>query len=102
MKKSVLMLSHFFFWVSTFFSTPYMFTIVWMVAASWEQPKPYKITHIETAYGPTFILMLIGAGIFYASYFSLRFFLKHPILFAGLFAVYVLYDLVVSLPADWV
>src|SRR6185369_14730474 len=102
MKKSVLIVSHLFFWIFTVISVPYLFQIVWLLAARSEHPNPgpHERYQVETAYTASLILTAIGACIFYASYFSLNFFVKRPTRFFWILAFYIVFSLVVSLPAD--
>jgi sensor histidine kinase YesM len=100
MKKSVLIFTHLLFWLVSYLALPYMFQLVWFVTAHITTPGPDGRMYLENAYPANVIIITIGLCIFYASYFSLRFFLQKPVFFLILFAAYTLYDLIISLPAD--
>src|SRR5688572_33273890 len=80
MKKSVLILCHVFFWIFNYLVAPYLFQIVWFMTMHLERPHhgPHETYTLETASNASLILIMIGACIFYASYFSLNFFVKRP------------------------
>jgi sensor histidine kinase YesM len=105
MKKSGLIISHLFFWVFTTLSGPYVFSVSFMfLALRIQQPGPptglYGTYELEIHYPTLLIFMAVGACIFYASYFSLNFFVKRPIRFISIFVFYAIYELVFSLPAN--
>ena len=104
MKKPSLIISHLVFWTLTVLSTPYVFFIAfWRLTHHLQHPNatayPEKY-YLEIDYPALTIISLIGACIFYSSYFSLNFFVKRPIRFLLVFGFYLSYELVFSLPAD--
>ncbi len=101
MKKPVLILCHLLFWILTIASGPYLFQIAFTITSFLMNPhlRPHVKYTVE-AYPGSYILIAIGVCIFYASYFSLNFFVKRPIRFIWIFLFYVIIDLVISLPAE--
>lgn len=104
MKKLGLIVSHLVFWILTIVSTPYIFYITfWMLSLHLQHPNPvgpHARYFVEIDYTALAIITVLGACIFYASYFSLNFFVKRPLRFFWIFAFYLAYELVFSLPAD--
>jgi two-component system LytT family sensor kinase len=106
MKKSVLIISHFLFWVFTVRTIPYLFMMAfWMLTEMIQHPTPWgphKTYTYVIDYPAVLIFTVIGAYIFYASYFSLNFFVKRPVRFTWIALFYLVCSLVISLPADLV
>jgi two-component system, LytTR family, sensor kinase len=93
MKKSVLIMFHLLFWIFTSFLVTLLFKL----------SIPAKImtgglTYIEDLLIALLIILPIGACIFYASYFSLNFFLKHPRRFIWIAIGYVILILIFFVP----
>ena len=105
MKKPVLILSHLLFWIFSTASAPYVFMVMFLTltrAIQHPDPEgPYKSYHYEIDYPALLIFAAIGACIFYASYFSLNFFVKRPLRFIWIVLFYTVCTLVISLPADF-
>lgn len=106
MKKPVLIISHFLFWVFTIISIPYLFTMAfWFLTKIIQHPnpaEPHEKYYLEIDYPALLIFSAIGACIFYASYFSLNFFVKRPVRFTWIVVFYIVCTFVISLPADLV
>lgn len=104
MKKPVLILAHLLFWIFSTASAPYLFTSVfWILTHIIQHPdpvKPLEMYYLEIDYPALLIFSAIGACIFYASYFSLNFFVKRPLRFIWIVLFYIICALVISLPAD--
>ncbi len=104
MKKSFLLISHLIFWVFNALSVPYIF--MWgilLITFFTQHPEPtgrYHSRHYEPDFLAVMIFITLGACIFYASYFSLRFFIKQPLRFIWIVFFYIVCSLVISLPAD--
>jgi len=103
MKKPFLILSHLLYWAATIPSTPYLFFSFWFLTHWIQRPSPpdsHGKYYLEVDYLGLLSFATMGACIFYASYFSLNFFVKRPLRFTWIVLFYIVCTLVISLPAD--
>lgn len=98
MKRSVLIMFHLLFWIFTSLMVMLVFQILEAGIAMLKIGAPVKINTIALNFVPLIIVLPIGACIFYASYFSFKFFIKRPVRFVWVVLAYILYILAFSLP----
>lgn len=105
MKTPVLILTQVIYWIFTILSIPYMFSIsFWVLTHSIQHPNPgpKEQYSLEIDWPALLIFTVVGACIFYASYVSLKYFIKQPIRFIWIVLFYVFCTLMISLPAELV
>lgn len=89
---------HLLFWIFTSLLVMLVFQILEAGIAMLKLGVPIKINTIVLNFVPLIIVLPIGACIFYASYFSFKFFIKRPKRFLWIVMAYVLFILAFSLP----
>ena len=95
MKKSVLIMFHLLFWIFTSLLVMLGFQLLSITAVVLGGKGP----GIKENLNALLIALPIGACIFYASYFSLNFFVKRIIRFLWIFSGYIILSLVFLIPA---
>jgi len=103
MKKSIVITCHLLFWIFTYLSIPWIFYFLYFrICLIFQYPDrhPRGKYLIEDDYRVSLIIILSGICVFYASYFSLKFFVKRSFFFFLNLACYLIYTLVFSLHAD--
>ena len=95
MKKSVLIMFHLLFWIFTSLLVIFVFQLISIPASIFGGKSP-GIKDYLTA---LLIILPAGACIFYASYFSLNFFIKRTTRFIWIAAGYIILTLVFLVPA---
>ncbi|PBQ33616.1 hypothetical protein CNR22_18150 [Sphingobacteriaceae bacterium] len=101
MNKSVLVMFHLFFWIFTACFIEQLFQ--WAAVQAWFilYTHPAKGTYeVHTTFPVILFILSIGSCVFYASYFSLNFFLKRPLRLLWVASVYISFTLIISLPAS--
>jgi two-component system, LytTR family, sensor kinase len=95
MKKSVLIMFHLLFWIFTSLLVILVFQLMSITASVLGGGGP----GIKDNLAFLLIILPIGASVFYASYFSLNFFVKRPTRFIWLAIGYAIFTLVFLVPA---
>lgn len=95
MKKSVLIMFHLLFWIFTSLLVMLGFQLLSITAVVLGGKGP----GIKENLNALLIALPIGACIFYASYFSLNFFVKRTIRFIWIFLGYIILSLIFLVPA---
>lgn len=95
MKKSVLIMFHLLFWIFTSLLVMLGFQLLAITAVVLGGKGP----GIKENLNALLVALPIGACIFYASYFSLNFFVKRTIRFIWIFLGYIILSLIFLVPA---
>jgi hypothetical protein len=95
MKKSVLIMFHLLFWIFTSLLVMLGFQLLSITAVVLGGKGP----GIKENLNALLIALPIGACIFYASYFSLNFFVKRTLRFIWIFLGYIILSLIFLVPA---
>ena len=95
MKKSALIMFHLLFWIFTSLLVILVFQLMSVTSSVLGGGGP----SIKDNFATLLIILPIGACIFYASYFSLNFFVKRPTRFIWIAIGYIIFTLVFLVPA---
>jgi two-component system, LytTR family, sensor kinase len=95
MKKSALIMFHLLFWVFTSLLVILIFQLISLPASVLGGGGPSIKDNVATL----LIILPIGGCLFYASYFSLNFFVKRPARFIWIAIGYIIFTLVFLIPA---
>lgn len=102
MKKSVSIMFHLMFWIFTSLMIILVFQLLYVSTGLLKVTEPGTRTSIVSVSLLALLVILpIGACIFYASYYSLNFFLKRPFRFIWIPLGYALFTIIVSIPGYW-
>lgn len=95
MKKSALIMFHLLFWIFTSLLVILVFQLISLPASVLGGGGPSIKDNVATL----LIILPLGACLFYASYFSLNFFVKRPTRFIWIAIGYIIFTLVFLIPA---